>query len=139
MIRVLLILLLLMGSVWLGTQLHEDAGYVLIALNQWTVEATVWVMLATLLCIFLILHVALLSLNWMLHIPQRWHHWHLKQKTKKLLKKQRFEKNEQLKHLSTLETTPEAYYTLGKLLEEAQDRAGALTAYREGLKRTLHI
>lgn len=139
MIRVIFIFLLLLGSIGIGIQLHSDAGYVLIALNHWTIEATVWVMLATILCIFLVLHLILLSLNWVVHIPQRWQRWRLRRKTKHLIQKKRLEKNEQLKQLTTFETTPEAYYTLGKLLEESQDKAGALTAYREGLKRAIHI
>lgn len=139
MIRTLLIFLLLLGSVWLGVQLHNDPGYVLIALNHWTLEATVWTMLTTILCLFFVLHLFLLSLNWVLHLPQRFRYWRFKRKTAHIIKKRSFEKTNELKQMLALKTTPEAYFTLGQLLDNLNDPQGALTAYREGLKRALSI
>jgi uncharacterized protein HemY len=139
MIRTLLIFLLLLASVCLGVQLHNDPGYVLIALNHWTIESTVWTMLATVLCVFFILHLFLLSLNWVLHLPKRWRYWQFKRSTERTIKKHSLEKANELKQMLTLKTTPEAYFTLGQLLEDLHDTQGASTAYREGLKRALSI
>ena len=41
--RFFLLLLLLIGSVWLGIQLKADPGYLLIAYKKWTVEMPLWV------------------------------------------------------------------------------------------------
>lgn len=43
MIRILIIFIVLLASVWLGIQLNRDPGYILIAINQWTIETTLWV------------------------------------------------------------------------------------------------
>ncbi len=139
MIRTLLIFLLLLGSIWLGVQLHEDTGYVLIALNHWTVEATVWTMFIALLFIFLVLHLFLITLNWIAHIPQRWHYWRLKRKAKQALKKQHAYQINELHTKISFETTPEGYFTIGQLLDELEDKKGANIAYREGLRRALGI
>jgi HemY protein len=87
MIRTLLIFLLFLVSVCLGVQVHNDPGYVLIALNHWTIESTVWTMLITILFVFFILHLFLLSLNWVLHLPKRWRDWRLNHSTEQTIKK----------------------------------------------------
>ena len=75
MIRALLIFLLLLASVWLGIQLQHDPGYVLIAIHHWTIETTVWVAIIGLVLIFIILHLFLLLLHWVIHIPTSWSDW----------------------------------------------------------------
>lgn len=139
MIRTLLIFLLLLGSVWLGIQLHQDTGYVLIALNQWTIEATVLTMFITLLMIFFTLHIGLITLNWILNLPRRWHYWRLKRKAKRVLRQQKKDKIHELQSKVALETTPEGYFTLGQLLDDLDDTQSANLAYKEGLKRALGI
>jgi len=139
MIRTLFTFLLLLGSVCLGVKLHHDPGYVLIALNHWTIESTVWTMLASILCVFFILHLFLFSLSWLLHLPQRWRYWRFKRRTERTIKKHNLEKTNELKQMITLKTTPEAYFTLGQLLDNLHDVQGASAAYREGLKRALFI
>ncbi len=139
MIRTLLIFLLLLGSVWLGVQLHQDTGYVLIALNHWTIEATVLTMLITLLMIFFTLHIGLITLNWIFNLPRRWQYWQLKRKAKRVLKQQQKDKINELQNQIALETTPEGYFTLGQLLDELDDTKSANIAYKEGLKRALRI
>jgi uncharacterized protein HemY len=138
-IRTFIIFLLLLGSVWLGVQLHQDSGYVLIALNDWTIEATVLTTLTTLLIIFLILHLGLITLNWMIKIPQRFHYWRLKRKAQKIMKKQQKDKIHELKNRISFETTAEGYFILGQLLDEVDDHKSANLAYKEGLKRALGI
>lgn len=75
MIRALLIFLLLLTSVWLGIQLQHDPGYVLIAIHHWTIETTVWVAIIGLILVFIILHMFLLLLHWIIHIPASWSNW----------------------------------------------------------------
>lgn len=75
MIRALLIFILLLASVWLGIQLQHDPGYLLIAINHWTIETTAWVAIISLILIFVILHTLLLLLHWMIRLPTSWGNW----------------------------------------------------------------
>lgn len=139
MIRTLLIFILFSGSIWLGLQLHQDTGYVLISLNHWSIEATVLTMLITLLIIFFILHVSLITLNWVLHLPRRWRYFLLKRKAKQALKAEKTEQIEALNRKLAFETTPEGYFAIGQLLESLDDKKNASTAYREGLRNALKL
>ena len=75
MIRALFIFILLLGSVWLGVQLKHDPGYLLIAINHWTIETTLWVAIVGLVLTFCVLHMLLLSLHWILNLPTAWNNW----------------------------------------------------------------
>jgi HemY protein len=77
-IKALFILLLLFVSVWLGIQLHHDAGYVLITVRHWTVESTLWVALFAVFLLFLVFHLCLLSYRKAVYLPTSWQHWRLK-------------------------------------------------------------
>ncbi|MFI4918264.1 MAG: heme biosynthesis HemY N-terminal domain-containing protein [Legionellales bacterium] len=83
MMRILLAFVVLLGAVFLGLQLNYDSGYVLIAINHWTIETTLWVMVFTLILLFLIMHVALHLFNKITHIPGALNKWH----SKKLIQK----------------------------------------------------
>jgi len=139
MIRVAFVFFLLLGSVWLGVQLHDDPGYVLIALNHWTIEATVWTMLVTLMLLFFIFQMSLLSLTWMIDLPYRWKQWFLQRRLKYAQRKKFLAQKRVLKESLANSNTPEAYFALGQLLDESKDTSGACTTYREGLRRALSI
>jgi len=83
MIKVLFIFILLLASVWLGIQLQHDPGYMLIAINKWTIETTLWVAISAFILLFLLLHMLLLVLNWTLHIPLSWSNWLAKRRAHK--------------------------------------------------------
>ena len=137
MIRTVLIFLLLLGSIWLGVQLHNDPGYVLIALNHWTIEVTVWTALLTILTLFFILHLLLLSLSWVMHLPLRWKHRLAMRRSRRTQEKDKLNKSRELKKSLSLKKTPEAYFALGALLDEINDTSGACATYREGLRYVL--
>jgi HemY protein len=59
MMRIVLAFIILLGSVCLGIQLHYDPGYLLIAINHWTIETTLWLALSALFFLFIITHVFL--------------------------------------------------------------------------------
>ena len=139
MIRTTLIFLLLLGSVWLGVQLHNEPGYVLVALNHWTVEVTVWTALVTIMALFFILHALLLSLSWVIHLPQRWDRWLARRGAIRAQEKSHIDKSRTLKKSLALKKTPEAYLALGELLDDLNDTAGACATYREGLRYALSI
>ena len=78
MIRMLLILLLLFASVWLGIHLHGDPGYILVVFRHWTLETTAWVGVAAILISFALLYIFFLSYTKTVHLPASWHHWRIK-------------------------------------------------------------
>lgn len=83
MIRLLIAFIVLLAAVYLGIQLHYDPGYILIAINHWTVETTVWVGIFGLLFLFLFLYASLRLLHKLASTPgaiSRWHSRHLAQK-----------------------------------------------------------
>jgi HemY protein len=75
MIRVLCIFLVLLGSVLLGIQLHNDPGYVLIGISHWTIETTLWVAVFALLLMFIILHIVLQLIHKLSRTPQAIQTW----------------------------------------------------------------
>lgn len=89
MIRTISIFILLLVSVWLGIQLHHDAGYVLIAINKWTVETTLSIAIPALVLFFVVLHALLGLLNWIIHIPASWKEWRAKRRIQKAQTKTR--------------------------------------------------
>lgn len=56
MIRMLYIFALLVLAIYLGIQFNHDPGHVVISINHWTVEATLWVSIALLILVFIVLH-----------------------------------------------------------------------------------
>lgn len=75
MLRIISIFLVLLGSVFLGIQLHNDPGYVLIGLKHWTLETTLWVALFALLVFFGLLHLILHALFKIIKTPGTLQHW----------------------------------------------------------------
>lgn len=139
MIRILFILAILLASVWLGVELHNDAGYVLIALRHWTIESTFIAFFIALVCLFFIINCLLISLHWVSDVPRMWRAWQMRRKAKQAMKKGDHEKKDAIQRMMTLNTSPEGYYTIGQLFDELKDSERACLAYREGLKKALDI
>jgi HemY protein len=89
MSRILFIFLLLLASVFLGTQLQHDPGYLLIAINHWTIETTLWIAIIGLFLSFVILHGFLLLLHGIFHFPTSWGNWRAKCRIQKAQAKTR--------------------------------------------------
>jgi len=81
--RVLIAFILLLGAVYLGVQLNYDPGYVLIKMNHWTVETTVWFALFSLLLLFLVFHLFLQLCHKIARTPGAMRHWHAKRLAQK--------------------------------------------------------
>lgn len=81
MMRILLVFLVLFISIYLGIQLKDDPGYVLISVHHWTIESTLWVAILILCCLFVILHGLLLITHWLHHLPTTWENWRIKRRT----------------------------------------------------------
>src|SRR3990167_9987638 len=88
MIKMLFLLLLLFGAVWLGVVLQHTPGYVLITVQNWTIESTLWVAAFVILIIFFILHFTLLIYRKMATLPVTWHNW---RRIKKLSKYSKYQ------------------------------------------------
>ena len=81
MIRAFFIFFVLFLSIYLGIQLKDDPGYVLIAVHHWTIESTLWVAIISLCFLFIILHGLLLMTHWLLNLPSTWQYWRTKQRS----------------------------------------------------------
>jgi HemY protein len=79
--RVFIIFSLLLFSLCAGLYLHTDPGYVLVTFNQWSLETTLSVCVLCLMVLFFIVHLLLLSLHWVCHIPISWSNWRAKRRT----------------------------------------------------------
>ncbi|MFY7698181.1 MAG: heme biosynthesis HemY N-terminal domain-containing protein [Legionella sp.] len=75
MIRLAFTLVLLLASIWLGSQLNQDPGYLFIAINSWTLETTLWFALILISVLFLILYVSLATLQTVFRIPKHLQNW----------------------------------------------------------------
>lgn len=89
MIRMILIFLLLLVSVWLGIQLSYDPGYVLISINHWTVETTLWVALMSLVLAFAVIYLLLRLIHKLGGGPLRVRHWIKKRHIRKAQRRTR--------------------------------------------------
>lgn len=83
MIRIVFIFLLLMVSIGIGLQLSHDPGYVLIAINHWTIETTLLIAIMGLLLIIISLHSLLTLLNRLIHLPSNYQQWRIKRRALK--------------------------------------------------------
>lgn len=82
MIKIFWIFLILLASVWIGSHLQHDPGYVLIAVHHWTIETTLWVGIAILVLLFIVFHLSLLFLSWIGGRPASWARWRSKQRAR---------------------------------------------------------
>ena len=75
MMRVLFAFIILLGSVFLGIQLNYDPGYVLVTINHWTIESTLWVALFILIFSFILMHIFLQFCTKLSKTPGTLHKW----------------------------------------------------------------
>lgn len=75
MIRALFIFFILLASVWLGVQLKDDPGYLLIAYHHWTIETTLWIAIILSMLVFCLFHLILVFMHWFVRLPLTWHQW----------------------------------------------------------------
>lgn len=79
--RLLILFLILLGATVLGLQLNQDPGYVLITLNHWSLETTVWVGAMVLIICFFIFHAILVLCQSLLQAPQSARNFWLKKRS----------------------------------------------------------
>jgi HemY protein len=76
MFRILLAFFILLASVVLGTQLNLDPGYVLIAINHWTLETTLWTAVIGLFLLFVLSHLIIQLCHRIAKTPATINKWH---------------------------------------------------------------
>ncbi|WP_419421191.1 heme biosynthesis HemY N-terminal domain-containing protein [Legionella sp. D16C41] len=89
MFRILSVFIIFLLAIWLGLQLSHDPGYLLIALNHWTIETTLSIAIISLVLSFIVFHFILLLLNRLAHFPERYHYWRTKRRAQKAQAKTR--------------------------------------------------
>ncbi len=82
MSRILMSLILLFFATYLGLQLNWDPGYVLIAINQWTVETTLWFSILALVVGFFMGHSLLLVFARLIQTPKNYQAWKTRRRSK---------------------------------------------------------
>lgn len=80
MIRTLVIFLVLLIAVIIGVQLSHDPGYLLITINHWSLETTLWFALIALIFIFFLLHGLLLLVAKLRRSPTTFRRWRSKRR-----------------------------------------------------------
>lgn len=90
MMRLFIAFFILLAAIILGVQLNKDPGYVLIAINHWTVETTLWIMILGLILAFLIVYLVVRLCHKVTRAPKamsRWHSKRLAQKAQAITRK----------------------------------------------------
>ncbi|OGV26491.1 MAG: hypothetical protein A3F18_06905 [Legionellales bacterium RIFCSPHIGHO2_12_FULL_37_14] len=75
MIRLLIVILILFATAFLGLSLGHDPGYVLISTQRFSIETTLWVGLLLLAAGFFVLHFIYVSIQFTLNIPAKLKNW----------------------------------------------------------------
>jgi len=75
MMRLFTLFILVIASMLIGVQLHNDPGYVLIAINHWTIETTLWLAIFALLLLFLVSYFVIQILGKLNHSPASLKQW----------------------------------------------------------------
>lgn len=83
MIRLFLAFFILLAAIILGVQLNKDPGYVLIAINHWTIETTLWILIVVVILLFITLYLTLRLGHKISRTPLAIRHWHNKRLAQK--------------------------------------------------------
>ncbi|MES2142341.1 MAG: heme biosynthesis HemY N-terminal domain-containing protein [Pseudomonadota bacterium] len=82
--RFFIFLLVLIFSVWIGVEIANDPGYVLITRHKLALEMPLWLALVGLLVSFLVIYLFLRILHYFSVLPKRWDVWlHNRQRLKR--------------------------------------------------------
>ena len=74
-IKTILIFFVLLGSIYLGIYLQQDSGYVLILLHNWTIETSLWVILASVLLSIIAIYLIICAFTRLINLPSTYQKW----------------------------------------------------------------
>lgn len=83
MMRTIFAFFILLAAIIAGVQLNKDPGYVLIAVNNWTIESTLWVMMFSLILLFLAVYIVLRVSHKLWRTPVLFQRWRAKRRAQK--------------------------------------------------------
>ncbi len=89
MLRVLVLFIILMASITIGLQLHQDPGHVLIAFHHWTIESTLGVALIAIIMFFLVLRLIGWLISSISNAPGKYIKWLKSKRTQRAEKQTR--------------------------------------------------
>jgi HemY protein len=78
--------IVLLLSIWLGTKIYEDSGYVLISYKDWSLETSFWFAVLMLVGIFFLIYIIYKVFQSIYGVSGRWHRWSGSRKTRKARK-----------------------------------------------------
>ncbi len=84
MFKLFLILVLLIAAAWIGWEIHQDPGYVLINFHHWQIETTLWLTVLLILIAFIILYMLLRVIIISFRLPKSWRLKRYKDKEKQI-------------------------------------------------------
>lgn len=73
--KLIIIFLLLLCGVWLGWEIHQDSGAVMISFRNWQIETSVWLAVLLILITFIITYAVLRLIIRSSHWPRQWRAW----------------------------------------------------------------
>lgn len=79
--RLLIVLIVLLVSVWIGATIATDPGYVLIVYKQWTIESPLWFTIILLILFFIALYGLARLWKSIRKFPRKFQGWSLQQKS----------------------------------------------------------
>ncbi|OGV46759.1 MAG: protoporphyrinogen oxidase [Legionellales bacterium RIFCSPHIGHO2_12_FULL_42_9] len=141
--RILVSLVVLSIAIYTGLQLNWDPGYVLIAVNQWTIETTLWFAALALIIGFIVGHSLLLLWARIAQTPESYHNWRSKRSSKLAQEKTRQgliefnegywskAKNHLIKALPNTDTPLLNYLTAARAAQEMGDHEARDNYLRE--------
>lgn len=84
--KLIIYFLLILGSIWLGSKIYQNPGYILVFYKQWAIETTIWFLVLVLIFLLLLFHLLLNLLRNTMYLPKYIEHWWHKHQVKKSIK-----------------------------------------------------
>lgn len=75
MMKLLIIFLFLLVAAWLGWEMHQDPGYVMIRFRHWQIETSLWATILLTLILFAVIYVLIRLIVRSIGWPQQWRLW----------------------------------------------------------------
>lgn len=75
LIRTLIIFSIMLCAVYTGIYLHNESGYIVLVLNNYTIETSIWVLIIGLIFIAIIFYVTFTFINKIINIPKSLKDW----------------------------------------------------------------
>lgn len=76
-IAVLVAFLVVVGlAIWIGVEMRHDPGYVMINFKGWSVQTSVWLMIAAALVVFIVIYLLIWAIGVTIRLPSHLRNWH---------------------------------------------------------------